>query len=90
MSSGDQIHCASPLKITNSAIVARITVSGILFSNGRMITRSVAAPRTNAITIVVKNAGQNEKPWFAISVQAMYVVNIAISPCAKLRTWVVR
>ena len=78
------------MKITNSAIVARMTVSGFLSSNGRMITRSVAAPRTNANTIVVKNAAQNEKPWWVTSDHAMYVVNIAISPWAKLTTCVVR
>ena len=38
----------------------------------------------------MKNAGQNEKPWFVISDHAMYVVNIAISPCAKLMTCVAR
>ena len=76
--------------MTNSAIVTRISVSGSPPSNGRMITRSVAAPRKNAITIVAKNAGQNDQPWFAVSVHAMYVVNVAISPCAKLTTCVVR
>ena len=36
------------------------------------------------------NAGQYEKPWFVVSVQAMYVENVAISPWAKLITPVAR
>ena len=40
--SGDQIHAASPLRITNSAIVAMTTVSALARSNGRMTTRWIA------------------------------------------------
>ena len=36
------------------------------------------------------NAGQYDQPWFVVSVQAMYVENVAISPCAKLITPVAR
>src|SRR6185312_13173379 len=39
-----------------------------------------------AMTTVITNAQPHENPWCAFSDQAMYVVNIAISPCAKLIT----
>jgi hypothetical protein len=69
--SGLQIQDARPLKVTKSAIVTRITVRWEACSNGRMTTRSTAAPRTKAIPSVRKNAGQNERPWFAVSDQQM-------------------
>ena len=50
-------------------------------STGRMITRSSSTPPTNEITSVPKNAHQYGTPAL-ISVHAMYVLNIAISPCA--------
>ena len=76
--------------MTKSAIVTRISVRGDACPNGRIATRSTTTPIRNAITIVTKNAGQNEKPWFVVSDQQMKVVNIAISPWAKLTTRVVR
>ena len=35
-------------------------------------------------------AGQYDQPWFVVSVQGMYVENVAISPWAKLITPVAR
>ena len=83
---GDQIQAARPFRITSSAIVAITTVRTLARSSGRMTTRCSATPPTNAIPSVVKKAGQYEKPWWVISDQPMYVVNIAISPWAKLIT----
>ena len=66
------------------------TVRTEAFATGAMTTRWMPTPRANAKTSVAANAGQYDQPWFSISVQAMYVVNIAISPCAKLITPVAR
>ncbi len=57
--------------MTKSAIVARMTASGDECSKGRMTTRSIAAPSTNAKTTVIRNAGQKETSWFVVSVQQM-------------------
>ncbi len=57
-------------------------------STGRMTIRSSATPPTNAIASVSTNAGQYD--MWCISENAMNVVNIAISPCAKLMTPVER
>jgi hypothetical protein len=57
-------------------------------STGRMMTRSSATAPTNAIAHVRKNAGQYD--MWCISENAMNVVNVAISPCAKLMTPVER
>ena len=51
--------------------------------------RSIATPPVKAIASTMGNAVQNDRPWF-ISDQEMNVVNVAISPCAKLMTRVVR
>ena len=59
-------------------------VSGEALSTGRMTLRSIATPPTNAIASVSTNAGQYGL-WL-LSDHAMKVVNIAISPCAKLTT----
>ena len=37
-----------------------------------------------------RTRASTRQPWFVVSVQAMYVENIAISPCAKLMTPVAR
>ena len=60
------------------------------FSFGRMIPWWIAAPPTKEARSVNANAGQYPQPWFVVSVQAMYVENVAISPCAKLMTPVAR
>ena len=86
MISGDQIHAASPLKTTRSAIVAITTVSTLARSSGRITVRCSTTPPANAIPSVAANAHQYERPWCAFRLQAMYVVNIAISPWAKLIT----
>jgi hypothetical protein len=65
------------------------TVSTGAFSIGRMSMRSTATPPANAIASTTGNASQNESPRF-INDQAMNVVKVAISPCAKLMTRVVR
>jgi hypothetical protein len=57
-SSGDQIHAASPFRITRSAIVAITTVRTLACSSGLITTRCRPTPKTNAITSVTKNAGQ--------------------------------
>ena len=54
-----------------------------------MTTTWTTTPNTNAIASVRKNAAQYEKPH-SVSWYAMYVVAIAISPCAKLITSVAR
>ena len=54
-----------------------------------MTTSSVARPPAKAIASVATNAGQYERPH-SISWKAMYVVNIAIAPWAKLITSVAR
>ena len=50
----------------------------------------MATPPANEKASVTTNAGQYGQPWFAVSVQGMYVENIAISPWAKLMTPVAR
>ena len=47
-------------------------------------------PPANDASSVTANAGQYENPWFVVSVHAMYVENVAISPWAKLITPVAR
>src|SRR5207245_11264825 len=84
--SGDQIHAARPFRITSSAIVAITTVSTLVRSSGRMTTRCSATPPTNAIPRLAKNAHHLKCVLWPINAQAMYVVNIAISPWAKLVT----
>ena len=56
---------------------------------GRMITRSTAIPPAKAIPIVAAKAAQYDTPH-SMSWKVMYVVNIAIPPCAKLITSVAR
>ena len=68
---GDQIHPASPLKITSRAIVAITTVSTLARSSGRMTMRWMPTPPANAIRIVAMNAHQYEKPWWVIRLQQM-------------------
>src|SRR3954463_13536257 len=58
-------------------------------SKGRITVRSIAIPPTNAIAMTIGNASQNVSPWF-INDHAMNVVNVAISPWAKLIVPVVR
>jgi hypothetical protein len=55
------------------------------FSTGRISTRSMTTPPTNAIPRVEMNATQYGRPAL-ISDQQMYVANIASSPCAKFTT----
>ena len=88
--SADQISGASPLKISTSPIVMITTVSTDALATGAITTRWIPSPSTNANRSVATNAGQYDQPWCSISAQAMYVVNIAISPCAKLITPVAR
>jgi len=70
-SCGDQIHAASPFRITSSAIVAITIVRTLALSSGRITVRWRSAPPANAIRSVAKNASQNEKPWCVISDQLM-------------------
>ena len=58
-------------------------------STGRIRTRSIVTPPAKAIASTIGNATQNDSPRF-ISDQAMNVVNVAISPWAKLMTRVER
>ena len=55
-SCGDQIHAASPFRITSSAIVAITAVSTLARSSGLITVCCSATPPTNAITSVAKNA----------------------------------
>ncbi len=57
-SCGDQIHAASPFRITSSAIVAITTVSTLARSSGRITVRWIRTPPTNAMPSVSKNASQ--------------------------------
>jgi hypothetical protein len=57
-------------------------------STCRRTSRSRAAPKAAATTIVRRNAGR--KSILVMKVQAMNVVNIAISPWAKFSTSVDR
>ena len=59
-SCGDQIHAASPFRITSRAIVAITTVRTLARSSGWITTRWRPTPNTNAITSVTMNAGQYE------------------------------
>src|SRR5436190_18349837 len=89
LTSAPQIQPVRPLIAISSPIVTiTIAISG-RFSTGRVTTRSIAIPPENAINSVSANAGQYDMPW-SISDHAMYVVNVAISPCAKLTTSVAR
>ena len=58
-------------------------------STGRMITRSISMPPTNERTSVASSASPSGSPASS-SPQAMKVLNIAISPWAKLTMPVVR
>ena len=51
-------------------------------STGRMTSRSIVTPIRKATTIVAPNATQYGIPALIID-QAIYVQNIASSPCAK-------
>jgi hypothetical protein len=62
-----------------SPIVRITTVTNGLPSTGRMMVRSSAIPPTKAISSVSGKAAQYPRPW-SMSVQAMKVVNVAISP----------
>ena len=84
-----QIHDAVPSSTNTRPIVTTTTARTLAFSTGRMTVRSIAIPPRNAIPSVAKNAPQYPKPQ-CISCQAMYVVNIAIAPWAKLITSVAR
>ena len=84
-----QITYINPFSSSASPSVTMTIVTTGAFSTGRMITRSTTTPPAKAITSTRGNASQNEKPWF-ISDHAMNVVNVAISPCAKLRARVER
>jgi hypothetical protein len=78
-----------PFSSSASPSVTMTTVRTDACSIGRMSTRSSATPPANAITRTIGNAAQNESPRF-MSDHAMNVVNVAISPWAKLMTRVVR
>ena len=60
-------------------------VSGAARSTGRTTIRSSATAPANAIAIVSGKASQSGMPCCE-NCHARYVVNIAISPCAKLMT----
>ena len=83
-----QIHADAPLKTSASPSVTITIVSTDAFSTGRITVRSSAIPPPNAIRHVSRNAGQYV--MWCISDQAMNVVKVAISPCAKLMTPVER
>ena len=57
-------------------------VSTGAFSTGRITTRSIRRPPTNATASVAQNATQYGRPALIMD-QARYVLNIAISPWAK-------
>jgi hypothetical protein len=80
-----QMMLVSPFRNSASPSVMITIVSTGAFSTGRISTRSIATPPANAIPSTMGKAAQNESPWF-ISDHAMKVVNVAISPCAKLMT----
>ena len=84
-----QIQFERPPNRMKSPIVRITIVSTGPPSTGLMTIRSSATPPTKAITSVSANATQYPSPW-SISVQAMKVVNVAISPCAKFTTPVER
>ena len=86
--SGPQIHPVNPFRAINRPMVMiTITISGRC-SIGRISTRSTPTPPAKAISSVSANAGQYGIPR-SMNIQAMNVVNVAISPCAKLTTFVV-
>ena len=88
--SADQIRLASPLNVRTRPIVMITIVRTDALETGAMTTRWIPRPSAKAKASVTTNAGQYDQPWFSISVQAMKVVNIAISPWAKLITPVAR
>ena len=79
-----QIRLARPLSPMSRPIVTITTVSGGVDCTGRITASSIAAPPTKASTSVSANAGQYG--ICSIRLQATKVVNIAISPWAKLTT----
>jgi hypothetical protein len=87
--SAPQIQGASPFSAIRMPIVTITIASGDACSTGLIRTRSTATPPVKAITSVSAKAGQYGMPRF-ISSQAMYVVNMAISPWAKFTTCVER
>ena len=87
--SAPQIQPMVALIVSRRPIVTITITSSARRSTGRMTTRSTATPPAKAIASVSANAGQYDIPW-CISDQAVYVVNVAISPWAKLITSVER
>ena len=83
-----QIRLARPLSPMRRPMVTITTVSGEADITGRISVSSIAAPPINASTSVRTNAGQYGS--CSIRLQATNVLNIAISPCAKLMTPVAR
>ena len=84
-----QITLIRPLRSNARPSVTITMVRTGASSMGRITMRSIATPPVKAIASTMGNAVQNDRPWF-ISDQEMNVVNVAISPCAKLMTRVVR
>ena len=82
-----KIQPATELKITSRPMNTITLVSTGAFSTGRRMIRWISSPPTNEIATVAKNATQYGQPA-CISAQAMNVLNIAISPWAKLMWWV--
>jgi hypothetical protein len=81
---------ASALMARNMPSVMITTLSGLCDdSTGRMSTRSMSAPPTNATTIEASSAIQMPMPW-SVNHQVMKVEKSAISPWAKFNSPVVR
>ena len=75
--------------VMNSPSVTMTIVSGPACSTGRMTSRSMMTAPMNAMTSVQMKASHIGIP-IVMSCQAMNVLNIAISPCAKLMTFIER
>jgi hypothetical protein len=80
-----QIQPAALLSRMSSPSVTITRTSGSPPSTGRMITRSMIMPPTNDRTSVSASAPASGRPVWSRP-QATKVLNIAISPWAKLTT----
>ena len=78
-----KIQPDSALKISSRPMNTITLVSTGAFSTGRKIMRCSTSPAVNEIATVARNAAQYDQPLW-INAQAMKVLNVAISPCAKL------
>ena len=84
-----QIRFINPFSSSARPSVMITIVRTGAFSTGRIRVRSITTPPVKAIASTIGNASQNVSPWFMRD-QAMKVVKVAISPCAKLMTRVER